>query len=200
MLITNLHKRFGGSSETVRGSDPFGAGMTFEVRRAGWPPFVRYMAETAGQGVDNDAMNMILGEIAADAMESGADELRLENSEIQRRMAEKLRSGKVRLPGAMTESDRRARGLAEHLLVSWEGVLDEETGEPVPCEPELAFQLLTYAALVEGDPKRRTVGQVLTDHLYVLAEGKEVLHVEGLEKLEGNSEPSSAGAVVPSEN
>lgn len=40
-------------------------------------------------------------------------------------------------------TEMTAKAMAEGILVNWEGVKDEDTGEEVPYSPEMAYELLT---------------------------------------------------------
>ena len=51
----------------------------------------------------------------------------------------------VEAGGKIPDADQRrinARAMAEGLLIGWEGVVDDETGEPIPYSPDAAAAIL----------------------------------------------------------
>lgn len=177
MKTFEIAAHFGATTETVEVSDPWDLGITFTVRRDGYPPWRRWKSRWDSTAPVNEYVAR--GLVSAAAAKVGASNGNGDFSLTER---------------GQDRQETLAAAIAEHLVVAWSGVreIDTETRKIT----NVAFSAKKCTELLQDKarcPGPLPLGATLCSTILKAAEAQEQAHSEAMGELEGNSESGSDG-------
>ncbi len=208
--LTNV---LGAMQETRRVVDPWGFGWEFEIARLDCRPYAEWQRQEQALNPLARAMTNVSAQAALAAAAEGQN-LGGEDFEATRKQVMLKASETFELdPEQMAESTARAaRGVAEHLIRGWAGVLSAD-GVTVPYTVDAAVELLTDTTSFPATKRHpdtgedveiphggNTVGQAVLSWVLEEAAKNEAYRAVELRAVEGKSEARSDGTSAPGAN
>ncbi len=200
MRKTKLQSKFGIVQDVRAVEDPWGLGITFDVRRKGHPAYKAFAATLAESNKLSQAFQVELSRQQIKASMTGK---KVDKEAAIDRAIDRAGLDLGSATGFVESNVRRVA----HLLDGWSGHAYEDTGEEVPFTLDAAIELLSLENAIDpdlpyatrtiepdeegGETKtiQRTLGEAIMAFLEEKADEQEA-YLEGLAK---NSPASSVG-------
>jgi len=204
----NLASPFAPVRESIEVEDPFGLGVVFLVRPSDHPAVAAlFAAKVSGfEGPSRLALGRTSKEIAVRQVKgeslSSQQQTEIYMQQIQRALEETPDEAWADVVSAASDG-LTADELAEHLVIGWRGLVDEDTneecGEPLTDHPgyrysrAVAVEVLSLTTLVPPGNQHagETVGNALRSMLLAASQGAVKTVAALTESAEGNSASSS---------